>query len=381
MRIGWKSVLYVAMAAAPVFSCSAQTPHYQQNLTSTANWVVGSSSLKDGAILYTADKIVPYYSNLAAIGLTKNPAYYPQVKAWMQWYISHLNYPDTRWGLYCSMYDYNVSGTPEDPTETATGDADSTDSYAATFLSLAWAFWQTGDADAQAYVKSVATYDLDCIGGILVQTQQSNGLTWAKPDYQIQFLMDNAEVYKGMRDLANLYNALQNTNSRDWYNAHAANVLNGIQTSLWDDTHKNYLTSVGAPPTDWTTWYPDSTAQLFPVLNGILSPSEQRAKNLYATFNAHWPNWTTLEFPDAFPWVLVSGASALMGDKHSVDKYINTIQSKFVSTGFPWPWYSAEAGWFIRVNSYVADKRPLRTNVQSGKSLENNVHQKQAPSL
>jgi hypothetical protein len=130
---------------------------------------------------------MPYYSNLAAIGVvrTGNPVYYAKVKAWMQWYVAHLNYPD-KWGLSCTVYDYSVSGT----TETPTNDADSTDSYAATFVSLAWAYWQTGDATAQNYIKTLK-YQLDCIGGVMVQTQQRNGLTWAKPNYQVQYLMDN----------------------------------------------------------------------------------------------------------------------------------------------------------------------------------------------
>ena len=341
------SVLYCTLLLVAYLDCSAQRPNYQQNITLTGNWVSGVSSLPDGSILFTSDKINPYFSNLAAIGLTKDKKYYPQVKSWMQWYINHLNYSD-KWGLNCTIYDYGVSGTAE----SSLNDADSTDSYAASFLSLAWAFWQTGDAGARAYIKTLSD-QLDCIGGVLVQTQQSNGLTWAKPDYQIQFLMDNTEVYKGMRNAASLFGALQNTNARDWYNAHAVNVSNGITDNLWDAANGNYVTYVGAPPTDWTTWYPDSTAQLFPVLNNLISPSDPRAQQLYATFNQKWPNWTMRQFPDAFPWVLVSGASALMGDSTRVNQYIRTIQNDFVNQGFPWTWYSAEAGWFIRVNNYM----------------------------
>jgi len=340
-------VLCCALLVVAYSDCLAQRPNYHQNIISTGNWIATASSLPDGAILFTSDKINPYFSNLAAIGLTKDKKYYPQVKAWMQWYTNHLNYPD-KWGLYCTTYDYGVSGTAE----TSLNDADSTDSYAASFLSLAWAFWQTGDAGARAYIKAIS-YQLDCIGDVLVQTQQSNGLTWAKPDYQIQFLMDNAEVYKGLRDAASLFEALENTSARDWYNARAENVSDGIRSDLWDAQNGNYLTYVGAPATDWATWYPDSTAQLFPVLNGVISPSDSRAQQLYATFNQMWPNWTTRQFPDAFPWVLVSGASALMGDATRVNQYIHTIQNDFVNQGFPWTWYSAEAGWFICVNNYM----------------------------
>lgn len=332
-----------------------QTPKYHRNIASSADWTTSSaSSLPDGAILYTSTEIVPYYSNLAAIGLTKTPIHYPQVKAWMEWYINHLNRPD-KWGLYCTVYDYNVSGT----TETPTNDADSTDSYAATFVSLAWAYWQTGDAGAQAYIRTLRP-QLDCIGRVMVQTQQSNGLTWAKPDYQIQYLMDNCEVYKGLSDLAKLLQyAFHDSAGRDWYNTYASNELKGIQSVLWDSVHRDYLTYVGAPPTDWKVWYPDSTAQLFPVLNRVLDPSDSRAEHLYATFNMNWQSWTSLKFPDSFPWALISGAAALMSDTARVNDYIVTIQSKYVDADFPWPWYCAESGWFIRVNNYMLGKRPL----------------------
>jgi hypothetical protein len=62
------------------------------------------------------------------------------VQAWMRWYLNHINYPADKWGLACTIYDFKVSGS----NETSTNDADSTDSYAATFLSLAWAYWKTG---------------------------------------------------------------------------------------------------------------------------------------------------------------------------------------------------------------------------------------------
>lgn len=75
----------LCLAMFSTISCG-QTPNYQKNVTAAANWTKTSSTLPDGAILYTADQIMPYYSNLGALGLvrTGNPAYYPTVKAWMQ---------------------------------------------------------------------------------------------------------------------------------------------------------------------------------------------------------------------------------------------------------------------------------------------------------
>lgn len=358
------AVLYWSLLVTLSVGCFAQTPNYQQNITLTGDWIVSSaSSLPDGAIYFTSDKINPYFGNLAALGLTKNSAYYPQVKAWMQWYIAHMNWPSDKWGNNpaCTIYDYSVSGTgTTNITETSLNDADSTDSYAASFLSLAWAFWQTGDAGARAYIRTLP-YQLDCIGGAITHTQQSNGLTFAKPDYQFELLMDNAEVYKGMIDVAQLFGALNDPNypnTQAWYNGKAKLVHDGIRDHMWDATNNNYFWYFGAPPTDWSTWYPDSTAQLFPVLHGVISPSDPRATTVYQTFNQKWPNWST-QFADAFPWVAVAGASAIMGDKPLVDHYINLVQNTYVDNGFPWTWYSAEAGWFMRVNNYMLGRRPF----------------------
>lgn len=352
-----KSIAVYALCAALLIHTASGRPHYHKNITATADWTTSAaSSLPDGAILFTSTEIKPYFSNLAAIGLarTGNPTYYPKVQAWMQWYIRHLNYSD-KWGLSCTTYDYNVSGA----TETATNDADSTDSYAATFASLAWAYWQTHNPIAQNYIRSLRQ-ELDCIGGVIAQTQQSNGLTWAKPDYQIQYLMDNCEVYKGLRDLANIFeSAFDDTAGRDRYNSYAEKTLTGIQNVLWDPANHNYFTYVGAPPTNWSTWYPDSTAQLFPVLHQVLAPTDVRAQHLYNTFNRSWPSWTSLNFPDPFPWAVVSAAAAEMNDITRANSYIVTIQNKYVNQGFPWPWYCAESGWFIRVNHYIVGERPL----------------------
>src|SRR5437016_10479275 len=71
---------------------------YQANITATAQWFAATTQAPDGAILYGSSAINPYYSNLAAIGLTHDPGSYGMVQHWMQWYVGHLNWPD-KWGL------------------------------------------------------------------------------------------------------------------------------------------------------------------------------------------------------------------------------------------------------------------------------------------
>ncbi len=343
-------------------SSSGSSSSYANNLTATSNWLAKYTIAPDGAILYgfsyTTNRINPYYSNLAAMGFTKDPTKYTLVQNWMKWYIAHLNWPD-KWGLYGTTYDYNVSNG----VESSTGDADSTDSYAATFLSLAWAYYQTGDAGAQSYVRSIK-YQLDMIGGVLVQTQQSDGLTWAKPSYQIKYLMDNSEAYRGLRDLAALFQALGDGSGANYYNGIADHMLQGINgmwmpgSGAWA-VYKDALARLAAP--SWGTWYPDATSQMFPVLYGVVSGSDPRSQTVYSKFNGAWPGWPQLSFnsQDQFPWAMIAGAAARMGDSGRVNTYITTVHNKYVSQNFPWPWYNMEAGWFIRVNNYMMGKNPF----------------------
>jgi hypothetical protein len=312
---------------------------------------VSQFSRPDGALLYTPQQIDPYFSNIAAIGMTKDPNRMPQVVAWMNWYINHLNWPD-KWGLYGTTYNYTVNGG----VETSTDDADSTDSYAATFLTLAWNAWESGDANARVYIKSIA-YQLNAIGGVLTKTQQSDGLTWAKPDYLIKYLMDNCEAYRGLRDLASLeQNALGDSAKTAYYTAAADAMQKGILTLWMNGTwavYKDWYGNNIGPKMG--TWYADATAQVFPVLMGVVNSSDSRAQQSYAAFNKAWPTWPTLTFnsQDPFPWCLVVDGAAAMGDQARVATYINSIQNKYVKSGFPWPFYSAEAGWFMRANNYM----------------------------
>ena len=329
---------------------TSSNSQYQNDLLAASNALARSWIRSDGAIEYSSSVVNPYYANIAAIGMTKDPNRYGAVLNWMKWYINHLNWPD-KWGLYGSMYDYNVSGSGE----VSTGDADSTDSYAATFLTLAWSGWQTGDASLRSYISSIS-YQLDMIGGVIAQTQQSDGLTWAKPDYQIKYLMDNTEVYRGLRDLASLFNALGDPSKSSYYGTLASSNLQGINAmwmgSAWA-VYKDGVGNLAAP--NWGTWYADATAQLFPVLEGAVAASDPRSQQVYNAFNSHWPGWTTLSFntQDPFPWALVQSAAALMGDTSRANAYMNTVQSKYVNSGFPWPWYCMETGWFMRTNSYL----------------------------
>lgn len=330
---------------------------FQSNISATAHWFAANSLAPDGAILYGSSEIIPYYSNLAAIGLTKDPGSHGVVQRWMEWYIRHLNWPD-KWGMHGSIYDYDYNHGAE----VSHNNADSTDSYAATFLSLAWAYFNTGDANAQSYVRTLSS-QLDAIGQVIVLTQQPDGLTWALPDYHIKYLMDNCEAYRGLRDLALVYeNAFNDFSKAQYYNSKADLMLQGINGMWMNGSWAVYKNGIGAligPRLG--AWYADATSQLFPVMQGVISPDDGRSQQVYNRFNSAWPGWPNLSFnsQDPFPWVMIAGAAAVMGDSSRVNTYLNTIHRRYVANGFPWPWYSMEAGWYMRLNAYLEGGRPL----------------------
>lgn len=353
-----KRILTVALLSLITLTAAGHAlgQTYQTNLTSTGNYIAGQQ-LSDGAILYTASEIDPYFGNLAAIGWLKDNSTnrIPAVEAWMSWYINHFNWPDYN-GIYGTVYNYNVSNG----IETSTQSYDSADAYAATFLSLAQALWNTGDPGAQSYLTNIGWYDFNVVGNVLTTLQQTDGLVIAKPDYAIKYTMDNGEDYRGLADIAALaLQAFGDSNSQSWYNAHAINVQSGMQSYLRVPGADLYYAYVGASSPDLTKWYPDTVAQLWPITNGVISAGSTQAKSIYSQFKTAWPGWYNLSFntQDAFPWCAVSYAAYLEGDRTEANKYIVSIQNKYVNANpaFPWPFYSAEAGWFMRTNAALGN--------------------------
>jgi hypothetical protein len=81
-------------------------------------------------------RLNPYFANNALYNVLRvntSLSTTNTIKSYMDWYINHLNIPD-KWGIQGSIYDYriNTSGI-----EICDNDADSTDSYGATFVALA----------------------------------------------------------------------------------------------------------------------------------------------------------------------------------------------------------------------------------------------------
>jgi hypothetical protein len=325
---------------------------YNSQLQSGVAWLL-AQVLPSGAIRYTDDAINPYYANIAATALASTGTYPSVVEGWINWYINHFEWPN-RWGIEGCVCDYQIQGRQQ---EISTGDADSTDSYAATFLTLCARYFACGGARAQNFLWG-HKYPIDVVGGVIIKTKQSDGLTWAKLDYKIKYLMDNCEVYRGLRDYATLLAGFGDATAAEWYDSHASDVLYGIHGMTlvggWACS-KDAAGKLSHPNT--STWYPDAVCQLWPALCGVVAADDPTAASAYASFNVRWPAWPTA-FAEQFPWVSVACAAAQMRDTARVQRYMTLVRQRYAG-GFQWPWYSAEAGWWVRLNRFMLGGRML----------------------
>ena len=330
---------------------------FYQNIVDTENAWLASQQLPNGALPMTYAKngtlkICPYFSDFAALSLLNQPELYAEnVKAYMDWHFAHLNTAATDYnGVDGTIYDYNVvvsngqvvreeyiNGTPS---------YDSTDSYAATFLEVVQKYVEvTGD---KAYAIAHKA-EIERIVNALYSTMV-NGLTLAKPDYAIKYLMDNCEVYEGMVKAAKLYDEVlvpadaSLAATRDKLVADAALVAQKIEEKMWTGSY--YHPALGRDDSvaytfNWDNYYPSATAQTFPIMFGLISPESERAQALYNQYCAKY-DWENFNHPDTFYWGSNVLTAAMMKDTARVKTYME-IYARVAMRNHAYPLYNSDA--------------------------------------
>ena len=177
-----------------------------------------------------------------------------------------------------------------------------------------------------------------------------NGLTLAKPDYAIKYLMDNCEVYEGMVAAEKLYSKVLvpagagSTATRDKLKNGVKQISDNIEKKMWNGSF--YYPALGtddrsAYTFSWTNFYPSATSQMFPIIFGLIDPSSDRAKTLYNTFCQHY-DWENHDIPDSFYWGSNLQAAAKMGDVDRMKTYLTAYQ-KVAMRNHNYPLYNADA--------------------------------------
>jgi hypothetical protein len=312
----------------------------------------------------------PYLANLAVPGLVAaGPHYYPMAKAYLGWYLRHVQWPDP-FGVHGTVCDYRInvvtgvetyidgSGNPTD-----TCYYDSSDGYAGTFLLAMKAYAKANPADSD-WVAAQG-YLLESIANVIEATRQSDGLTWAKPDWHAKYLMDNVESQQGLAAMSWLeQHAMHDVSKAKYWAGEAQVVADAIQAKLYlpgvgmyaNDTDSAIVCAAGGTCPDWDTWYPNgqdnSTAagQAWPLW-AKLGDTPQR-KKIQAQFVAHWPQWTSSCEPapaatpcTGTPWAVLAYTATVMGDPTGAATYVTNARATWGANGRPWPWTVADSGW------------------------------------
>ncbi len=303
-------------------------------------------------------RIVPYFSAFAVLGIIAADREGAQETAlnYINWYISHMNTAasDVN-GVAGTVYDYYLFVSPDnkkvievtnmDVLGDKTKNYDSTDSYASTFIQILCAYTEKYDKDFLNDKKPL----LETLKNVIYSTYcEKVSLTGAKPDYMVCYLMDNCEVYNAFRDLAKLFPE---------YEEDAKRFKDGIQNSLYASGY--YYPAVfenGSPAyeiTDKTEmeYYPHATSQLFPITFRIVEAGTERAVQQYELFNSLYgisgkagADWVNINCGSDFPWALNLRAAVIAEDYTRAEKFVQTVYTRFISTGHPSPYYCAEAG-------------------------------------
>lgn len=316
----------------------AQNAKYLLSAEAEAAWIM-SAQIGNGAVLLhpNGTGVMPYFSNLALQAvLQATREYDADVKKYLTWYIANINDPDNL-GVSGTIYDFSYSGGVLTPLN----DYDSSDSYAATFLSLLNGYLIKTN-DQQFVLNNLSTIEL--IAAAIDATAQSDGLTYAKANYHVKYLMDNVEVWRGYVDFASVLQTIGST-KESLYLSKANQIKYAIENQMWNSAGNEYYYYAGDDEVDWGTFYPDATANLWPIIFGF-SDSAARDQQLFNRFINAQPSWEALETSE-FAWASVGLAAAITGNNELLLRYEHALQDKF----FPnrsYPWYISDAGWRIR---------------------------------
>ena len=321
---------------------------------------LASMQLPNGALPMTYAKngeltVNPYFADFAALALLDNAEEYAdEVVKYMDWHFSHLNTKNEDFNkLDGTIYDYKVTmkngevvservSTPENADS-----YDTTDSYAATFLTVVYKYFcKTGDID---YLIKNAK-DLERITNVMLATEQ-NGLTYAKPNHLIKYLMDNCEVYEGFIAAQRIFEQLvlrgmtEYTDLCEDCSELYDTIQDNINTKMWNFTGQHYRTALiaylGVPRKvfSWDLYYPQATSQLFPIICGVIEPGTDRAKHVYEQFCEHY-HWEAFDYPDDFYWGANVQAAAIMNDLDSVVEYMENYLP--LTEKHSWPLYNMD---------------------------------------
>jgi hypothetical protein len=267
-----------------------------------------------------------YFSNLGLIAIVQyldGPGLDTYIRTHLDLYLSKLE-PDL------SIKDINFPFGRANPSAFTLVMADSDDSYAATTLTLAarylkasqnWAWWDNN----KARLKGMAYRNI-------ALAVKPNGLTsvFQSPRSQTNnagYLMDNCEVYRGLRDFCAVLTERGDAADAAYFGQFANGIAKSL-AGLFSPSSNAFRMADLSLQTE-TTFYPGTSCQVFPQVFGVaeLAPYFTPGWNFLST---HSPGWETGKL-DPYPFAVVGLAAAKRGQTTLAKNQMAYIEKTFVS--------------------------------------------------
>ncbi len=260
------SICIPALVYTDAYSAQTRWRHPGVKILATYNMPVGKKTT-----------VNPYIVSLLSIHAVRHERIIDDVRNFINWYFTHLNYPD-KYGLTGTIYDYSVS----EKSEMHDRDYDSIDGYAGIFLVLLEAYYnKTGDT---VLIKKNWQKIKD-IAYLISMLQDRDGLTKVTPDNSTKYLMNNCEAFGGIAAFNRLSVMM---GAEDKYYRNVERSLKEAIIRLFSDTseHNFYWAIAGNTlhKSSWKTPYPDAFAQLFPILHGLIEKDAVSTRQIWGRF-------------------------------------------------------------------------------------------------
>jgi len=290
-----------------------------------------------------------YFTNLGLISIVQYldaPDLDKYIRTYLDLYISKLE-PDV------SIKDVHFPFGRANPSSFTLAMADSDDSYAATTLTLAvrylrasqnWAWWDKN----KTRLKDMAYRNI-------ALAVKPNGLTsvFQAPRNQTNnagYLMDNSEVYRGLRDFAAMLRERGDTADAAYYDSFAKNIATAMTTLFSPATNAFRMADLSTQTE--TSFYPGTTCQVFPQVFGVAecAPYFDRAWTFMAVNS---PGWEAGKL-DPYPFAVLGLAAAKRG-LTTIAKAQQTSIEKTFTTNRPMISIN-ELGFYQRTKSVLSGR-------------------------
>jgi hypothetical protein len=317
-----------------------------------------------------------YPANLGMIGaLRVSPQVLPAAADWLRWQARHMALAGPTRGVVVDHWvregDLKVSTCPPGADAGECGHVDAHDSTAASLLLLAEAFARYG-GDRSVLRKPTVRRALEAAAAALTDLTRPDGLSWAKPDHRVAYLMDAVEVAAGWRAWAWLQREVYRggagggTGEAPAAAAAARRAEAAIHSQLWDGPSGSWRVSAEAPPLRPGVWYPDTVAQAWPLLwsGGLDDADFERAGRAWRGVARHWQGpagWSGQNVdPDGFWWPAVAVAARCMGDGASARAWVARARALWLqpASPFAWPFQVSDLLWLL----WLAEPTPAAGN-------------------